>query len=304
MLSVGNAIGFEAWVEERKDKIRLKEYQVTHHPAKGKESAYTECFLETVDQPFRIQISRLPNLKDHRDIRLSPYIDGNLLLAKAWLKDHKSCQWDHIVQKQEQGKRETIKSSLYFTPLPTTDDRTKVTISPETLRTLGTIEIVLEVGSYKPTGYEARHTSKLDKKGTIHEKTKKLPYAISAVNGEQYELPRTMHYIFTPAAKGSKLYRFLFKYRPRPALVFLKVIDEPAQSHYVSRVSIKRKSSSVGEAIEVVDDQEGEPNPSLQAKRVKYLEEQVRRLSSQHSQSLEAARKNDEIIDITSADDV
>ncbi|WWD05685.1 hypothetical protein V865_003766 [Kwoniella europaea PYCC6329] len=245
-------------------------------------------------QPFRIRISRLPNLKNHRDIKLSPYIDGNLLLAKAWLRDHDSCQWDSIVQRQGQGKRGTIKSSLYFAPLPTTDDLTKVTISPQALTTLGTIEIVLEVGSYKPTGYEARHTSELDEKGTIHEKTEKLPYAISTVNGEKYELPRTMHYIFTPAAKGSKLYRFLFKYRPRPALVLLKVIDEPAQSHYVSRANLKRKSSSIGEATEVVDDQEGEPNPSLQAKRVKYLE----------SQSLEAARKNDEIIDLTSADDV
>ncbi|WWC96914.1 hypothetical protein V866_003789 [Kwoniella sp. B9012] len=302
MLSEGKAVGFEAWVESKNDKIRLNEHQVTYHPQEGEGLAYSECFLETIDQPFRIKICRLPILKDRRDIQLKLYIDGNLLKTQAW-QDHKpTCEWDRIILQQEQGTAQTVQSLLRFTPHPSTDDPDEVTITSDDMQTLGTIEIIMKVGSYSPACYRSSTPSTMKDIGVVNEKERKLPYSTSATDCHKYEVKPSRHYKFTPASEGSKLYRFLFKYRPRPALILLGLIREPARSPSLPRASLKRKFSPVKDAVHLEDHQESPPS-SQQAKRIRYLEDQVQRLSSQQSQTLEAARKNDEIIDLTSIDD-
>ncbi|KAK6907391.1 hypothetical protein I203_101385 [Kwoniella mangroviensis CBS 8507] len=302
MLSEGKAVGFEAWVESKDDKIRLNEHQVTYHPPEGEGLAYSQCFLETIDQPFRIKLCRLPTLKDRRDIQLKLYIDGNLLKTQAWRDHRPTCEWDRIIFQQEQGTAPTIKSLLRFTPHPSTHDPDEVTITSDDMQTLGTIEIIMKAGSYSPACYRSATPSTMKKIGVVNEKERKLPYSTSATDCEKYEVKPSRHYKLRSAPEGGKLYRFLFKYRPRPALILLGLIHEQAKSPSPPRASLKRKVSPIKDAVYLEDHQESPPS-SQQAKRIRYLEDQLQQLSSQRSQSLETASRNNEIIDLTSVDD-
>ncbi|WVW80190.1 hypothetical protein I302_102167 [Kwoniella bestiolae CBS 10118] len=312
MLSEGKAVGFEAWVDSKEDKIRLNEYQVTHHLAQGEKSAYVECYLETIDQPLRIQISRLPTLEDRRDIKVSTHIDGNLLRAKAWLGGEVSCRWDKIVQESATGEEGFITSSLHFTPLPSTDDPTKVTFSPNVLTTLGTIEIILQVGSYRANRRKGQSVSSAITSGNrvVDEKERKLPYAISARNDKKYDLPMLMHYTFTPVSTGSRLYRFLFKYRPRPSLIHLGIIESETQEPEkpftppTPQTSLKRKLPPFTTEIDLEDKEDQVVGSQRQAQRIRYLEERIKILSSSQKETLEAAMENGEVIDMTSEDDI
>ncbi|OCF57868.1 hypothetical protein L486_03889 [Kwoniella mangroviensis CBS 10435] len=131
------------------------------------------------------------------------------------------------------------------------------------MQTLGTIEIIMKAGSYSPACYRSSTPSTMKEIGVV-----------------------ALFYI----------------YRPRPALILLGLIHEQAKSPSPPRASLERKVSPIKDAVYLEDHQESPPS-SQQAKRIRYLEDQLQQLSSQRSQSLETASRNNEIIDLTSVDD-
>ncbi|OCF57875.1 hypothetical protein L486_03896 [Kwoniella mangroviensis CBS 10435] len=302
MLAQGPAVGVEAWVEGKDDKKRLNEHQVQHHPAKNGESSYTECFLETIDEAFVITLSKSDHRFDRHAFRSSLFIDGSVVKNTAWLKDSPSMEWDEVWEKEGNQMK---KSYLKFAPLPTTDDQTKVTIDPLTMKSLGTIEITLERGKFRESGVQQVHTHQL-KNGTIHEKGKKFAYSVTAADSTVCERPSMMHYTFTPDQNRKFTHRFIFRYRPRPVLVQMGIIDEPEPSPPPTppRAARKRNADAIDiEAISEGEGEEGDVKPDLNAKRVKYLEEQVRLLADQLKRTRNGSKDKDDVVDLTLDDD-
>ncbi|WVQ93454.1 hypothetical protein IAU59_000528 [Kwoniella sp. CBS 9459] len=169
MKSEGEGKGFEAWVESRDGRVRLNEYQVEHHPTRDGKSAYTECYLETIDDPIRIKVAKLPTLTLKTDWSCRCSIDGNDLSYSVWLAKFPTHRWKRIYQKD--GNQHYI-CSLQFSPLPTTDDATQVTIKPTAWKDLGSIEITLQRGTWSPSRPHGLNVSDLTE-GTADEKSKK-----------------------------------------------------------------------------------------------------------------------------------
>ncbi|WVQ64946.1 uncharacterized protein L199_003116 [Kwoniella botswanensis] len=277
MLAQGQAVGLEAWVQGKDDRKRLNEYQVQHHPAKKGESSYTECFLETIDEAFVITLFKRDHPLASQDFRTSLFVDGSMIDQVAWLKTSSRLEWAEVWEKHEDKAR---RSSLKFAPLPTTDDPAKVTIDPLTMKELGSIEITLEPGEFA--------------------------YSVTSAESTVCEPPSVLHYAFTPGKNRKFTHRFLFRYRPRPVLVQMGIIDEPEPSPPPPppRPARKRKADVVDiEATSEGDGEEGDVKPDLNAKRVKYLEEQVKLLADQLKRSRNGSRDEDEVVDLTLDDD-
>ncbi|WWD05695.1 hypothetical protein V865_003776 [Kwoniella europaea PYCC6329] len=277
MLAQGPAVGLEAWVEGKDDRKRLNEYQVQHHPARNGKSSYTECFLETIDERFVITVSKRDHPLARQDFRTSLSVDGSMIDQVAWLKTSSRLEWAELWEKHGDKAR---RSSLKFAPLPTTDDPTKVTIDPQAMKELGWIEITLELGEFA--------------------------YSVTSAESTVCELPSILHYAFTPDKNRKFTHRFVFRYRPRPVLVQMGIIDEPEQapSPPPPRPARKRKSDVID--IEVTPEGEGEAGdvkPDLNAKRVRYLEEQVRLLADQLKRSRNGSNVKDDVVDLTLDDD-
>ncbi|WVW80183.1 hypothetical protein I302_102160 [Kwoniella bestiolae CBS 10118] len=299
MLSEGTAAGLEAWIEGKDDKKPLNEYQVQHHKAKNGESSYTECFLETTDDPFTINIRKVSGSMEKKQFQAKAYVDGNILESRAWLRYRLSQVWDKVY---ERDGGDFKRSSLQFSPIPTTDDPTLVTIDPITMSKIGTIEIDLEEGTLVETGVQEARSSQLSS-GTVYEKGKKFAYSVSGSDSTVCEIPKVMHYTFVPDSHKKFTHRFIFRYRPRAVLVQMRIIDEPEPSLTPApRPARKRKL----DAIDVDATPEGEDEdvkPDLNAKRVKYLEEQVKHLADQLKRSRNGSKDQDEVVDLTFDDD-
>ncbi|WVR03784.1 hypothetical protein IAU60_000779 [Kwoniella sp. DSM 27419] len=223
MLSQGEGKGFEAWVEEAVSRKRLNEYEVEHHAAAGEDPAYAECFLETVEKPFRITVKKLPALRIHSDWECHCYVDGNSLDYPVWHKAHKSIDWDFI---QEERAGRLHKSAL---KQMTTDDPDLVTLhlDADTLETIGVIEITLRRGGYSADGRKRKPVTSVET-GIVHEKTKKFLYTIAGGDSHVDRVETTDYWTFRPYGDGELFYRFVFKYRAGPVLEKLGV-KEPAQ---------------------------------------------------------------------------
>ncbi|WWC87922.1 uncharacterized protein L201_002822 [Kwoniella dendrophila CBS 6074] len=299
-------IGFEAWIENKESKVKLNEYRSERSAAKVGESSYTGCYLETIDEPFRICMSKSPGYIDDSDVRISVHADGNQLYRRAWLKGDNAEQTFTQLQEEKDGKYQT--SLLRFAPLPTTDDPDKVTVNPATMQNIGIIEITLECGSYRKVGYKEDQIFKIESK-IADEKEKKFAYSVSGTDTTICERPKSMHYRFTPREEGEYLHRFIFRYRPRLALIQMGIIDEPEESVSppLPPPPIRRKRKS--EIINVDEDEDDKPDigdrvtedikPDLAAKRVKYLEEELRRVNSQLRNSRKAEKSKNDSIDLT-----
>ncbi|WVF65819.1 hypothetical protein IAT40_000556 [Kwoniella sp. CBS 6097] len=313
MLSEVTGKGFEAWIETKDNKKRLNEYRVKHHPAQDGKSAYTECFLETVDEPFRIKISKLPSIKWKRDWKCRCLIDGH----------------------DEEDQYYT--TELRFAPLPTTDDAAQVTLDPKAWNTLGSIELALSRGRLVDAGDGGPVVATLTQ-GTANEKAKKFPYTVKT--GDRQALCSSLHSMcrFYEAFPGDIYYRFLFKYRAQAVLVKLHIIDEPVlqQAHQSSpsvltaveqeegsladkAVSQMDAGSSVFRATAVKrekkrprlegliidlspDDEVYKAEKIAAAKRMKFLEDQNRALRSENKRLRAGNTSVDEPIDLTSDD--
>nr|XP_019050416.1 hypothetical protein I302_00848 [Kwoniella bestiolae CBS 10118]OCF29346.1 hypothetical protein I302_00848 [Kwoniella bestiolae CBS 10118] len=218
---------------------------------------------------------------EKKQFQAKAYVDGNILESRAWLRYRLSQVWDKVY---ERDGGDFKRSSLQFSPIPTTDDPTLVTIDPITMSKIGTIEIDLEEGTLVETGVQEARSSQLSS-GTVYEKGKKFAYSVSGSDSTVCEIPKVMHYTFVPDSHKKFTHRFIFRYRPRAVLVQMRIIDEPEPSLTPApRPARKRKL----DAIDVDATPEGEDEdvkPDLNAKRVKYLEEQVKHLADQLKRS-------------------
>ncbi|WVF65815.1 hypothetical protein IAT40_000552 [Kwoniella sp. CBS 6097] len=296
MLSNGKGKGFEAWVESKDDRVRLNEYQVEHHPARDGKSAYTECFLETIDEPFRIKVTKLASLRIKSDWECSCLIDGKNLSYNIWFERHIAKRWKSVYQ-EENGQY--YKCSLLFSPLSTTDDKSKVTIDSSAWSTMGSIELVLKKGKYRPSYKLGLHVGS-SAQGTADEKAKKFAYTVST--GERELVPNTAvtSYTFTPSGSGEVFYRFVFKYRPRAVLVQTRIIDEP-EPEEPARPRKRKHANESAIALEG-EEEEDDVKPSL-AKRLKYLEGRVQELNSENKRLRAGGSSANDSIDLTQGSD-
>ncbi|WVQ93462.1 hypothetical protein IAU59_000536 [Kwoniella sp. CBS 9459] len=316
MLSHGKDAGFEAWVEGRDDKKRLNEYQIEHHPAENGDPAYTECFLETIDEPFRIVVDKLPQLRIKSDWDCTCRVDGINLRATVWPKKEPRYARDHIIQSQTKGGN--IKSSFRFAPLATTDDTAAVTLTSEALRAIGTIQIILRRGSYTYSGMGSWAGVAKLQPGIANEKSKKTTDHQAAASGN------VRKYSFSPySGRGMSTYRFLFKYRPRAELVRTRVIDEPEPEEVfaASQAGPSKKRKRISNTIDLTlsgDEDEDELDvkvdvkpelevdkdikPNIHARRNGYLEERVQELIAENKRLREAERAKASAVDLTSDD--
>ncbi|WWC87927.1 uncharacterized protein L201_002827 [Kwoniella dendrophila CBS 6074] len=229
----------EAWVESSMTGKRLNEYKINHHPAvDGKDYPYTECFLETTDEPFAIHLRmKDKRLFDSREWRAKCCVDGRKL-GSSW--DSPSRVFSRIIQ-EEDGK--LLESKLKFSPLPTTDEEQQVSIDSKTLQALGTITIQIQSGKWIPNTNKRKNWSKLVS-GVAHEKSKKIPYVVQACDTKIAPETPKICYNFHPDKKGSAFYRFVFNYRPRPVLQLIGAINENELPEIPSQ---KRKSPITGD---------------------------------------------------------
>ncbi|WWC68600.1 uncharacterized protein I206_102530 [Kwoniella pini CBS 10737] len=299
MLAQNHAAGFEAWVEGLDDQKRLNEYQIEHHPATEDKSSYTECFLETIDEPFKIMVNKPVKHNRNTEFRSTTKVDGHVLESFVWLKGYLTLWWDEVLE-QEGGK--TYTSKLKFAPTLTTDDPNQVTIDKAALSTLGTIEIILEKGKFAPSRMGNAQTTKIQA-GVAHEESKKFSYSVTTTDRKPYEPQESMHYSFKAEHVGKIFHRFIFK-----VLVHMRIIDEPESSPTPPPPPRKRKRYS--EVIEIDTDEEavdikGEEDvkPNLTAKRMKYLEEQIKLLSGQLKQKSKDKDADNGIVDLTKDDE-
>ncbi|WVF65838.1 hypothetical protein IAT40_000575 [Kwoniella sp. CBS 6097] len=315
MFSQGKEVGFEAWVEARDDKKRLNVYQMEHHPAKDGQPAYTECFLETIDEPFRIVIEKLPGFRNKLDWQCQCLVDGIDLEDDAWPKETDRVERDHVYHQPQDGSG-VLKSSLKFAPMQTSDDNEKITVSDEALTKYGTIEIILRRIIFTFVGTEEPAVTSLQQ-GIINEKCAK------PTEDENVELYDVDSYTFRyPRGKGKSSYRFLFKYRPRVELIRAKIIaaTEADAGLLGPGPSKKRKRQRMWNPIDLTISSDEEERPGVDvyvkseqefdfkeedikphklARRNKYLEERNSELLAEVKRLRGAKRGEGPAVDLT-----
>ncbi|WWC87925.1 uncharacterized protein L201_002825 [Kwoniella dendrophila CBS 6074] len=229
MLSHGIAAGLEAWIEAQDDGKRLDEYLLEVSPAEGEKSSHSKCFVETIDEPFSIILRKLPYYNDNYDLDVALWIDGNRVDFGGWLKQSgDNIRWDTIIQK-EGGK--CYDTTLKFSPLPTTDDLSKVTIDPETNEDIGTIAIIVRQGNYIEGAIGKKPIYEKITTGIVDEKAKRFTYTVAAGEKTEFFRIEEMVYRWKPKRGDDRPFHiFLFQYRPRIALIQMGIIDESPNS--------------------------------------------------------------------------
>ncbi|OCF57876.1 hypothetical protein L486_03897 [Kwoniella mangroviensis CBS 10435] len=192
MFSKGSEEGFEAWVESKDKRERLIEHQECYHLSSADQSPRTECFLETIDQPYIICIKKLPNLAYKGDWKCDIWVDG---------------------------------SSLKFSPLLTTSDQEDVTLTQSEIKRLGTIIIQLTPGTWKLVGAGPPQGIKINPK-VGDEKAKKFAHTTSLTDSRPVHYTSSNLYRFLPTQPEKISYQFTFKYRSRVKLKLMRVIEE------------------------------------------------------------------------------
>nr|XP_019012042.1 uncharacterized protein I206_02880 [Kwoniella pini CBS 10737]OCF50823.1 hypothetical protein I206_02880 [Kwoniella pini CBS 10737] len=318
MLALVSEAGFEAWVAKKDSDERLNEYQITHHPAADGQPPYSECFLETIDEPFEIKIAKKLIARGrhlvkrfgkttHMGHRSECTIDGQRLSHSLWKEKYKDHCWSQILENDEEEGR-CYSSCLKFAPLQTTDDPDQVNIDNDRLKNLGLIEITITKGLWVEQGAMRGGRKQKNKltNAIADERAKKFAYTVNTVDRREVANPyRRPGCDFVPSTALPD-YKFVFKVLPsesffnnsrnyRQVCSFLigwfysslmssQFIDEPTpppSPRLARRLTGKRKRSS--EAVESIPLKEeiDDIKPHLDRKRVKYLEEQVQMLSSE-----------------------
>ncbi|WWC87926.1 uncharacterized protein L201_002826 [Kwoniella dendrophila CBS 6074] len=306
-------IHFDAWVGNLSNEERLNEYQITHHPASPGQSAWSECFLEATEDEFQVKISKRATFLTKRKVKKPKdgilgihcdcMIDGQRLPYNVWWDRKPEHQWKCIVEKDEiDGKM--YHANLKFAPLQTTDDPDQVTVTSQTSQKLGTIEIILWSGYFIPGPKQAIATSSL-RNDVADEKSKKFSYTVSPSTRTEMQQTHASS-VHIHALTLNPDYKFVFKYRPRPVLLHTGIIDEPAPPPQAIPDPPKRKRSlAVEQAILVEDDEniDRDVKPDLERKRMKYLEDQVKKLSSEQKHLRKSGKTKAEAVDLTLDDD-
>ncbi|WWD16476.1 hypothetical protein CI109_100902 [Kwoniella shandongensis] len=234
----------EAWVESTVDGKRLNEYRVEHRPRKSNRNyPSTVCYLKTVDQSFAIKMKKSASLvSGAKGWRTKCYIDGRGLHETQW-KGDKPKVFNRIME-TENGL--LYSSAMSFAPLNTTDDENRVDIDEETLKRLGTIEIILQYGEWTRTHQMKgmNTTSLLD--CTVHEKSKKMGYTVKTSDRQPIQDYVCHSVRFKPHRDGEYFYRFVFHYLPRAVLTHIKIIEDPEEKRIVLQAAaiLKRRQQT------------------------------------------------------------
>ncbi|WWD05696.1 hypothetical protein V865_003777 [Kwoniella europaea PYCC6329] len=219
MFSKGSGEGFEAWVERKDKKERLIEHQVCYHLSSADQSPRTECFLETVDQPYHICIKKLPSLVYKGDWKCDIWVDGvHLPSHSIW---HSFVEINRVKDVLENKGGQFHESSLKFSPLLTTSDRETVTLTQSDIKHLGTIIIQLTPGTWKLVGAGPLQDVKINPK-VGDEKAKNL----SLTDSRPVHYTSSNLYKFLPTQPKKISYQFTFNYRSRVKLKLMRVIEE------------------------------------------------------------------------------
>nr|XP_019050421.1 hypothetical protein I302_00853 [Kwoniella bestiolae CBS 10118]OCF29351.1 hypothetical protein I302_00853 [Kwoniella bestiolae CBS 10118] len=257
-------VPLEAWVEGNVDEKRLKEYQVEHPHDRQAGVPHTTCFLETINEPFSIKIQFLDQktFKAHQWF-VQCSVDRQTLAGGMWV-NNPAYRYSHFVERKD-GL--LYQSDMKFSPLPTTDDEENVTIDNAQLQDLGKIKILVHFGQWVTTRSEGKAHSVSMVSGTVHEKTKKgvNPKVIA-------DTPSPTSYTFVVDKNGKNYYRFTFKYRPRPVLELMGVIEgEPEPTD----LEVKDQQPQVGdgpastaEKVKVENEEKGEEGPKSKKHKV------------------------------------
>ncbi|WWC87924.1 uncharacterized protein L201_002824 [Kwoniella dendrophila CBS 6074] len=294
MLSEGEAAGFDAWVEGKEDEKRLTEYQVKHHRAAKGESSYTECFLETIHQPFRINLRKLEDFKELWDFRVIIHIDGNAFDCRAWryVDNIFLISWGSALKEKDGGH---FTSDLVFAALPTTDDPEQITINHLTSKNLGTIEVaidrvVCESGNLQEeeTPYDGFIY------GTLDEKGKNSANMVPCKRGE---------IIYCNLEPGSEkpFHRFVFHYRARPVLIQMGIIVDPDNLPGLPLAQRKRKRSSFF-LDPVIGSDEEDVKPDLRITHLNYLQDRIKALTARIKSAENGIIEQRDVIDLTADD--
>ncbi|OCF31657.1 hypothetical protein I316_06662 [Kwoniella heveanensis BCC8398] len=296
----------EAWVEGKDNKKRLNEHQIQYHPARDGQSAYTECYLETIDETFRIVVEKLPQLHFKSDWRCRVYIDGAKLRNSVW--QAKDDRYEKNSIQRLQGGSTIVKSSLRFAPLMTTDDPAKITLTGQNLQQMGSIEVTLQRGLWRFSARGLPDTAQLHQ-GIADEKGKKT------ADDKTEAVQEVNRYTFT--SSGPVYYRFLFKYRPRAELIRIKIVDEPeaevAADATASQPGPSRKRIRLSDPIDLtlsedeldvdvkpeLEVDKKDVKPSILAKRNAYLEARVQELIAENKRPRRGSKKTTPTIDLT-----
>ncbi|WWC60342.1 uncharacterized protein I303_102913 [Kwoniella dejecticola CBS 10117] len=258
MISQGIDAIFKSWIVAVERKVKFNEYQPQHYPAVNGTLPSTECFLEVSDEPFRIVIKKKSD--DHSKLRL-----------------------DRVYEKRE-GK--TFESALRFSPLATPDDQAAVTLNGAQLMHLGRIDVVFRYGSFPPIG-KGSHQGREVAAGIADENS------ATTKPSKEVVLPEKLLWTCDSASnwEGKVGYRFVFNYRPGIVLRQMGIIEatpKPIVEQSVSQGKKRARPQDVDSARSDVDElkeeEETDVKPDMQASRDRYLEDQVKMLSSQNKQ--------------------
>ncbi|WWC87923.1 uncharacterized protein L201_002823 [Kwoniella dendrophila CBS 6074] len=362
MFSEGETGGFEAWVESKDDCTRLSnydftviatdcsptklivsvcvivygelmsalldEYQVTHHPAKGSASSYTECILEMIERPFRIVIRKTEKYDDKCDIQTDLSEDGNELAGNGWIYSPSisSLKWDSWLQYKD-GQH--YSSSLVFSPLLTTDNVDKITVNSECLDKLGIIEIALQRGKYGKPEIRQRKVYNKYVSGTIHEKAKKLPHSVTPGDVNPCVRKDWLWYPFRPFS-DKLLHRFIFKVVSTAISInpdgnyrwvvppcdkeegdsnltgILPMLDDPEESQSSTFHSLKRKCPDKEPTVGIKPEEghnKFDTRLSFDLAHLNYLEMRIKAMENNMKRLRSGIKPPTEIIDLTSDND-
>ncbi|WVQ78859.1 hypothetical protein IAT38_000950 [Cryptococcus sp. DSM 104549] len=243
MRSEGLYEGFEAWVEGKEDGIRLNEYeyQIRQHERSGTRGPHATCYLETIDKPFRVKVQKTAPFANSRDWNVIFKLDG---------VEMKGCAWQPF----------NTQSDLMFSPVPTTDDANKISLTGEDMKAVGIIEITFSYGVVTP-GYVGEIAPAVVKTGVANEKAKKFAYSVKSTNAKRVVGPQTTQCSnFQPSPDGRNWFTFVFNYRSRHVLVKTHVIDEPEPQAALAlaprppaRPAVPARRSGERGAVRVID---------------------------------------------------
>ncbi|WVQ78814.1 hypothetical protein IAT38_000905 [Cryptococcus sp. DSM 104549] len=261
----------------------------------------TECFLETIDSPFSVHMTKDNAKVPKHDWKVEGFFDGRLFTCSTCMKAGK--EWSQAeVEEMVDGKM--YKAALSFTRLATTYEPELATVEKDKYSSLSSIEIQLEYGRLlRPTrkkiatvdlgamtADEKKAKKTQDRK--VVEDTLETAYDFYPVNGKP---------------EDGSYYRFVFKYRPRFLLKLWRVIEssdsedeEPPSKKQKKKQKASKTNGKRSKVIDLCDDDSDGEYDHTWAQRVRELDNEKRLLKAHLKLKEQGAHKAEGAIDLTS----
>ncbi|WVQ78121.1 hypothetical protein IAT38_000202 [Cryptococcus sp. DSM 104549] len=187
---------------------------------------FSECYLETIDEPFDITLSRTGDLLTTCDINAFTDIDGQHIKSMSMADGRATAHFGTYKYADEEGR--LVQSVLRFRPLPTTDDPDEATVTEAQVDRLGTVEVTFRMGERREfwvdgrggRGGGMRRNSRALEVGVADERIKKMAYAVTTSDAmpcsrrqENNRDTKTVWEYFGP--NGGWVYRMYFHVSPQ-----------------------------------------------------------------------------------------